>query len=232
VWGPHCAERFPGAQVGELLDGWLQANPDDQTAWPKPLTVSFPPRGPWPWEAAAQRSMVAIARGSSQDPVGALLAATSLAVPFVMEAYAFLCDAEIAPTMIKLGKAPTFWRLQAGSCRGRRRDVRPLYPRDPRLQKALETTIPVVSDELRRVLRDDPFRREWLQPVPVRRCWGVEGLFWALFIDRLESERLFNLCERCGQPLPRPRTLCGPHDNRACVTAQARERQRRRRLRH
>jgi hypothetical protein len=226
VWGPHSFERFHEAQVSGLLDRWLQANLDDSAAWPKDIAVSLPPREPWPWESAAQQKMVAIAGLSSTNQVEALLTATNLAVPFVTEAYAYFRDAEVAPTMVKLGKGPTFFRLGGATSRGGGREIRPLLPRDPGLRQALEAKIPVVSDELKAALRDDPFRQEWLQLVPVRRCWGVEGLFWALLIDRLESGRPFNLCERCGRPLPKPRRLCGPNDNRECFTAQARERQR------
>src|SRR5262249_21732490 len=189
-----------------------------------------PGREPWPWEAAAQRKMVAIARRSTTDPVGALLDATALAVTFVTEAYALLRDAELAPTMVQVGKEATLLRLQAAIPRGRGREIRPLYPRGP-LQEAMEGNIRIMRRELQAALRREPFVKEWLQIVPVRRCWGVEGLYWALLIDRLESGRPFNLCARCGLLLPKPRTQCGPNDSQTCFAAQARERQRRTRSR-
>jgi hypothetical protein len=150
----------------------------------------------------------------------------NLAVPFVTEAYAFFRDAELSPTWGKLGRKETWWHLQDAAAKRQGG-----YPRDARLQRELNASAPVVSDELLPVLRDDPFRREWLELVPVRRCWGVHGLFWALLIDRLESGRAFNLCERCAGPLPKPRRLCGPKDFRGCFVAQAKERQRRKRSR-
>jgi hypothetical protein len=226
VWGPNCDKRFPGKQIDGLLDRWLQANAEDPAGWPTDTLVSLPARELWPWEAAAQRRMVAIAGRSRTDPVGALLDATALAVVFVTESYALFRDAEFAPTMVEHGREKTLLRLETARPRGKRREVQPLYPRDPRLQRAIGGNAPIVDKDLQIALRHDPFPKEWLQLVPVRRCWGVEGLYWALLIDRLESSRSFNLCTECGRPLPKPRTKCGANDSHACFAAQARKRQR------
>jgi hypothetical protein len=112
-------------------------------------------------------------------------------------------------------------------------DGRGLVPRDPTLARALDIEHPDVKDPaLRKELEADPWQKRLLTLVEVRRCWGVQGLFWALLLNEFENARRFTLCHRCGRPLPLTRKQCGRKDDPGCYRAQAAHRQRESRDHH
>jgi hypothetical protein len=63
--------------------------------------------------------------------------------------------------------------------------------------------------------------REWEsvmgQLVPIRRAWGIVGLFWALFLEKLERHQL-QACSRCDRIIEgtRGKRFCGPDDDQEC----------------
>jgi hypothetical protein len=48
-------------------------------------------------------------------------------------------------------------------------------------------------ESLNHLLKEEAWRAELGQPVPILRVWGATGLFWALLVDRLEQSRRFSL---------------------------------------
>jgi hypothetical protein len=225
AWGPSCTERFPDSRVHGLLDQWMQLDArslrpvGSSQPWPEPFARLFPKGGPSPDVHLVHANMVALGK-SSQHPM-ALLQATSLAVPYVVDGYAFYLQAEFGPTWIERGRGPMWFELEG---KGR-------VPREGELHRALQQAYPQLKDpKLRKELSRDPWRTDLLFPlVPVRRCWGVPGLLWALLIDRLEQGRGFETCRYCGWLLPGSRTQCGLKDNLDCYHAQAARRQREKR---
>jgi hypothetical protein len=166
--------------------------------------------------------MVEVGKLSQKNLAQALRAATDLAVPYLTEGYSFYLHADLGPTWEERGREPTWFQLASA---GR-------VPRNRALQEVLQGKNPQIMDpKLREELKADPWRTGLSDLVPVRRCWGVQGLFWALLIDRLEGERGFTTCLRCQRILPGPRERCGSRDDRTCHKAQAAERQRRARRR-
>jgi hypothetical protein len=62
------------------------------------------------------------------------------------------------------------------------------------------------------------WRAEAMKLVPIRRAWGVLGLFWSLLLDRLDGNEIFNICEHCGRIITarKGKRFCGNKDNLVC----------------
>jgi hypothetical protein len=214
VWGPACAERFPNSCVEGLRERWLRFEPNGPNTWDPLVANLLPLEGAGPLELGVQSQMVAIARMASG--ANALCAATDLAFPYVMEAYGSWRCVEREPLWVKEGRDPAWMFME----RKKR------LPMDRELDDALNRKEPRLDARLRARLARDPWLRELASKVPVRRCWGVPGLFWALLIDHFESRCGFNRCERCGRPLPTSRTHCSRNDDRECCRQWQRDRKR------
>jgi hypothetical protein len=224
VWGPRCHERFPDARIDGLLDDWLHLDARNLPSagkpqrWPDPFRRLFPREGASTDDLRVRDVMVAIAKGSGDNLAPALLEATNRALPYVTEpAYSFYLHAELGPQWVEHGREPTWLRLEGG---GR-------VPRDRELHLALRQARPRIADpRLLHELSRDPWREKLVTNlVPVRRCWGVAGLFWALLVDHLECNRSFETCRHCDWLLPRSRRQCGRRDNLRCYRDQATRRQ-------
>jgi hypothetical protein len=85
------------------------------------------------------------------------------------------------------------------------------------------------ENAVKELLKNDAWRTELAKPVPIRRAWGAVGLFWTLLLDRLEAQRSFNLCERCGRIIPSEagKRFCGKTDNNGCFSKRRAQDQRR-----
>lgn len=66
------------------------------------------------------------------------------------------------------------------------------------------------------------------RPTAVRCAWGLTGLMWALFIDRLKAGIGFNFCKRCGRLIEgrANRDYCPKKQNPECRRGYERERKR------
>ena len=66
------------------------------------------------------------------------------------------------------------------------------------------------------------FSTQWQEKmctsIPIRRAYGVQGLMWALLLDRLESGIRFRSCRRCGRIIKgkKGKEVCGREDNEDC----------------
>src|SRR5262245_20557623 len=187
VWGPGCADRFPRSRVHGLLECWLRGDSgelmrgQDVERWPAPLARLLEQVGLDLEEVGNHDDMVKVGTGGKESLASALLDAMNNAYPYVGEGYAFYRDAVVAPDWVLNGRVRTWFRLEG---KGR-------VPRSRDLLVALQQKHPHVNPRLRDELERDPWRSELLDLTPVRRCWGVSGLFWALLIDQLESSRGF-----------------------------------------
>ena len=54
--------------------------------------------------------------------------------------------------------------------------------------------------------------------VPIRRTFGIQGLFWSLLIEALEEGVTFKSCKRCGKAIQgrKTRAYCGKIENPEC----------------
>jgi hypothetical protein len=54
--------------------------------------------------------------------------------------------------------------------------------------------------------------------IPIRRAWGVLGLFWTLLLDELERGRKYGSCKTCGRVFSgkRGKQFCGRADDMSC----------------
>jgi GH24 family phage-related lysozyme (muramidase) len=67
-------------------------------------------------------------------------------------------------------------------------------------------------------MQSPAWKQEMEKCVPIRRAWGVLGLFWSMLLDRLEAGETFGVCERCHRTIKgkRGKRLCGPGDDIGC----------------
>jgi hypothetical protein len=85
--------------------------------------------------------------------------------------------------------------------------------------------------EPEQLLRSPAWREAMETPVPVRRAWGVLGLFWALLLGEFERGVKYGACERCGRVFggQRSKQFCGRGDDINCYhERRASDRQRER----
>ena len=67
------------------------------------------------------------------------------------------------------------------------------------------------------------------QTIPIRRAWGATGLFWSLFLDRLEEGRTFATCQKCNRIIAAgpDKKFCSAADDRGCFRSRRAADQRR-----
>jgi hypothetical protein len=64
--------------------------------------------------------------------------------------------------------------------------------------------------------------KEWratmAENIPIRRVWGMRGLFWTLLIERLHAGLSFQTCALCGRVLngKRSKRYCDLKDDASC----------------
>jgi hypothetical protein len=236
VWGPGSATLFPpNSQIDDTwLAGWLRMEPD--APWPAGLRRLLFGRRPSHPERRMLTDVQQVARCAQKDAQSALIAASAMSALSISAGYAFYRDAVLGPLWVAHGGAQTWGDLEAEPAR---------FPADAVLQRVLQPEpdnnqdratlyrrrLADLSPDLRSRIDQDPSLARWLDVVPIRRCWGLSGLLWALVTERLEQQRPFTFCH-CGTPLPPPRTHCTRQDNLACAKESERLRTRRsRRLR-
>jgi hypothetical protein len=153
----------------------------------------------------AQAQMSAIARQSAADLQGALSAATVAAQPYLSRGYSTIEHSWFRPTLELTGFRHVLFKAQD---RG--------------------LTVPKGSrhrwDEraLKEALEQDSWRKWLAESVPIRRAWGAVGLFWALLLDRLEAQRPFAICDRCGRIISGKagKKFCGKVDDAECFNGR------------
>jgi hypothetical protein len=71
--------------------------------------------------------------------------------------------------------------------------------------------------EIKTAMRSGEWPGTMGQLILIRRAWGIIGLFWALFLERLENNQL-QRCLLCDQLIPgkKGKKFCGPADNKVC----------------
>jgi hypothetical protein len=160
-------------------------------SWPKPLDKIMPIASGLD-DLSSQASMARIA----QDKVRSLLEAQELAAPYLFPGHTTLLLSWFSPTLSEVGMKHLLLMAESKGL---------VLPR------MLRTDWSRIRAE--QLLADESWRRVLARLVPMRRAWGAVGLFWALFLDFLETERNFQNCERCG------RILLGKHGKRFCGKA-------------
>jgi hypothetical protein len=150
----------------------------------------------------AQAQMSAIARQSVADLQGALRAAMVAAQPYLSRGYSTIEHSWFRPTRELKGIKHVLFKAQD---RG--------------------LTVPLKGsrhhwDEsaLNQALKQQDWQKWLAEPVPIRRAWGAVGLFWTLLLDRLEAQRPFAVCERCGRIISGKagKRFCGKVDDAEC----------------
>jgi hypothetical protein len=163
---------------------------------PKPLK-QLAPYGVGMDTLFGHAQMVSIARLSKSDPMGALRKARDAAGIYVTEGQTTQELAWLLPTMKEVGVERG---LQAAWFRFDLQEHR----------------------TLKEAMNSPAWREELKKPIPIRRAWGILGLFWSLLLDRLERSQPFNFCEKCGRPISsrKGRRFCGRKGNRDCYRAR------------
>lgn len=175
--------------------------------WSDPIAELIPSGGCWD-DLAAQASMAEIAKTSTNDLQTALQEAKSFAAPYLTDGETTLRDVRFWPTLVKEGMDAILFRADDLGL--------------PGFSSGDKADREKVIGDLDKAYRSPEWRKYLKQPVPIRRAWGVVGLFWALLIDRLEENRNFLVCERCGRFLggKKDKRFCGPKDDRACFNTR------------
>jgi hypothetical protein len=161
---------------------------------PKPLTPLLPFGGRWE-QWAELEGMATVAKTSAQSLAQALRVATAYAGAYMSEGVTTVARASLMPIKVHEGEGGVI-------------DVTHRFvPSVRSLAQAVESA-------------------EWcdlaMQPITIRRVWGVFGLFWTLLVERLEGMRPFCVCDDCKRLLPGPhrRRHCGPQDDAECFHAR------------
>jgi len=172
-----------------------------ECVWPEPLRSLFLTGGGWD-SLFAPAQMAAIALEARNNAATAALKARAAAGPYVAEGTTSVELLHFLPALVRgpdaaRGAAERLKLLDKVPEAVARRDLRAAY----------------VSAGWQDVLK---------RQVPVRRCWGPIGLFWALLIAQLEQKDRPHACRRCGRMITGITTkqFCGPADNLACFRAR------------
>jgi hypothetical protein len=176
--------------------------------WPKPVGL-FMAWSSGPDDIFAQAQMTAIARQSADNPEAALHRAQSASARYISE-------------------GRTTWPLMA---------FWPMYQqrgKDEALFLA-EASLGVEAHSMAELARSGTWQalEETEHPVPIRRAWGAQGLFWALLLERLEAGQRFRVCKRCGRIIQgtSAKDFCSPADNELCYRERRTESKRHERMR-
>jgi len=168
-------------------------------------------------------SMLTIGKEVSVDADAALRRATVLANPYVQEGHSTRRLAWFCPLVLERGERDGLRWIMDEATR-RHLGVDEAFSRDF-TQYGLRDMAAI--DE---VLASSAWQQFLRQQIPVRRAWGPIGLFWALLLDDLESQRIGTaVCARCGRMLTgkRGKQFCGPDDDPNCYRERRAEDQRR-----
>jgi hypothetical protein len=135
-----------------------------------------------PDDMLAQAQMVKLARHSTADLAGALRAAQIEAQTYLSAGHSTVEHLWFRPTLERNGPQHILFKAE---------DRGLSVP--PQLRQRWD------EDALNEVLKQDAWKKWLAQPIPIRRAWGAVGLFWTLLLDRLEAQRSFTACDRCGR---------------------------------
>jgi hypothetical protein len=77
------------------------------------------------------------------------------------------------------------------------------------------------------------WKAEMTKSIPIRRAWGILGLFWSLLLDRLERGEKFDMCKNCGRTISgrKGKQYCGK-EHGDCYRARRAAARRRERIEH
>ena len=153
----------------------------------------------------AQAEMAKLARQSSSDLPGALRAAQVEAQPYLHRGHSTVEHAWFRPTLQRKGLKHVLFKAE---------DWGLTVP--PRSRQRWD------EKALNEALKQDAWQKWLAEPVTIRRAWGAAGLFWTLLLDRLEAQRSFVACERCGRIIggKEGKRFCGKGDDRDCFRAR------------
>jgi hypothetical protein len=153
-----------------------------------------------------QAQIAELARSSRANPKEALAKARRLAGPFLFDGH----------TTFELS-----WFRPGLAQRGIRHIVLSAEDKGLRLTKSLRAR---QWEDIRveELLAMPEWKKVLSKSVPIRRVWGACGLFWALFLDRLEESRSFSSCERCGGLVSgkQGKRFCSAADDANCFKAR------------
>jgi hypothetical protein len=170
--------------------------------WPGVLEHLMPLlSGPDDMFALAQ--MMSFARQSATDLPGALKAASIAAQPYLFNGNSTVEHMWFRPLLQQKGRDALFLRAEGRGL---------LVP--PKLNGISN------EDAIKELPKIGAWQKELAKPIPVRRAWGAVGLFWTLFLDRLEVRRSFNSCELCGRIIQGTdaKRFCSQTDNNQCFS--------------
>jgi len=172
-----------------------------ECVWPESLRSLFPTGGGWD-ALFASAQMAAITLEDRNSAATAALKAHAAASPYVAEGDTTV---ELLHFLPALARGPD---VAWGAAE-----------RLKLLDKAPEAT---ACRDLRAAYSSAPWQNVLNRRIPVRRCWGPIGLFWALLIGRLEQKDRPRTCGRCGRIIwgSTAKQFCGDADNVDCFRAR------------
>jgi len=149
----------------------------------------------------AQEQMTEIIQNSKTDELGALRKASTAAMPYLSVG----CLPRELEWLCPL--YPTIWGKTEEEDSTR---FKSLYPK-------AQSHFDLRHDTLDDSLRSGEWENVMGQLIPIRRAWGIVGLLWTLFLEKLSRNEL-QACLRCDRILEgtRARKYCGEDDDEAC----------------
>ena len=168
-----------------------------------------------PDDILAQAQMAKFARQSATDLPGALRAAVVEAQPYLFRGHSTVEHTWFRPTLGQKGAKHVLFNAE---------DRGLIVPQS---REGCD------ENALNEALKQEAWQKSLAEPVPIRRVWGAVGLFWSLLLDRLEGQRPFIVCERCGRIIHGKdgKRFCGESDDHECFKSRRTVDQRRSRHR-
>jgi hypothetical protein len=153
-----------------------------------------------------QAQMAELARSSRARPKEALAKARRLAGPFLFDGHSTFELSWFRPGLAQKGISHILLTAEDKGLRITK------SLRDRRWED-------IGAEEL---LAIPEWKKVLSKSVPIRRVWGGCGLFWALFLDRLEEFRSFSSCERCRGLISgkQGKRFCSATDDANCFKAR------------
>jgi hypothetical protein len=173
--------------------------------WRKPLESMMPLLSSSD-DILAQAQMSAIARQSAADLQGALSATTVAAQPYLSRGHSTIEHSWFRPTLEQKGIKHVLFKAQDRGLAVPGKGSRHHWD----------------ESALNQALKQQDWQKWLAEPVPIRRAWGAVGLFWTLLLDRLEAQRPFAVCERCGRIISGKagKRFCGKVDDAECFNGR------------
>lgn len=177
--------------------------------WPESLR-SLVPQGQGLDLLYHQAAMVKIVRENTDDPNKALIKAQSLAAPYVQSGWSTYAHSWYWPTYC-------FWWEKGGKdhFEAVRQSRNVETPEEVFFLDETREQWKFTAESLKEALDSGEWRAVLGKRMPIKRAWGVLGLFWSLLLEQIKQGGP-PTCGQCQRVLQGRKKFCHPEDDIEC----------------